>query len=163
MQVCPRRAAAGPCSGSLFTAKQNGKSAPRPAAPTQLPHSCAWEQCCMLAPPALATQGILRPHCHYWDFALLRHLSTFKPGMSPTVPNFSKFRFCTPLLIILCGSPYKQAPSPLPYLRLHLLDVCSMHLLPSKKWLLFYLNTSRFCSLRPLIDFWGVGNDLVTI
>lgn len=93
------------------TASQSRKPAPRPTALSQHPHSYAWEQPSTLAPPILpATQGILRPPCHFWHSALLHHLSTFKPGTTPTTVDCYKFRFCTPLLKYFVAASISRLP-----------------------------------------------------
>lgn len=53
-----------------------------PSAP--ITHCYSWKQCSTLAPPVLATQKILRPHCHSWDSSPHCHLSTFKPDIYST-------------------------------------------------------------------------------
>ena len=74
--------------------------------------------------PIHGNPAILRHHMFFlqpqrlssWDSALLHQLSTFKPRTSPGVPDFSQ------LLIIICSSPLKEAPSLPLFLRYITLD-----------------------------------------
>ena len=107
------------------------------------------------------TPGILRPCCSTWYFLLLWHLSTFKSGMSSTVANFKKFQFCILLLLILCGSLLRQAPSP-PGVLQYVAPDSSLH----TSYLLkrqFYLENCSISFLRSLIDFAGVQKHLIII
>lgn len=66
----PRRTVARVHSVSQFMIKQSRKPAPRPASPSQLPCTYAWEQCSMLVPHIfLATPGDLHFHSCFATWA----------------------------------------------------------------------------------------------
>lgn len=111
--TCPRTAVTRSHSSSESMAKQSRNPAPNLTALSQHPFSYAWEQCSTLVVPILlATQRIFRPCCHSCDSVQLHHLSTFKLVVTPTVADFWKLRFCSSLLIILCGSLCKEGSLP---------------------------------------------------
>lgn len=84
---------------------------------SRIPLSYFWEQCSMLASPVLlVTQGILRPHCHYWDSGQLPHLSTFK-----WTSKGSDFALCW--LQYFAVAPVNRAPSLPLYPQLYLPQV----------------------------------------
>lgn len=115
------------------------KPARRPTALCGLPAPTPGNRTAPWCHPLPATQGILRPPCHSRNSAPLGHLNAFNPGSSPKVGNL-KVQI---LRLILNGSLPKQAPSPPRFPQLCLPRVFP-HLLGSKGWWLFYLQTCSF-------------------
>lgn len=72
-----------------------------------------------------------------------------------------KLRFCALLLIILCGSLCKQAPSLSSYPQLYLPRFKSPYLLPSKSMVTFLLIGLQDFSLWPPIDFFSLTTEMI--
>lgn len=97
-----------PCSGSYFIAHWEESQCQDCFQPTSL----LWCLGTLLQSGILfVTLGILRPCCPFWDSALIHHLSTFKPGMSPTSADL-QFPILCSLLTKVCGGLLKLSLYP---------------------------------------------------
>ena len=82
---------------------------------------------------------ILRPFWSTWDSTPLCHLSAFQAGTSLTRADFQKFQFCALQLYPFTVASLGRLPHPAIYIPIYCLRFTSPHLLPCRKWLLFYL------------------------